>query len=222
MINISDELAEVLARHIWEYPSLFQTGGDVIHSLFFGYQYVWQLGDLVSEFEDEYVDHYGSLEDYLAWSGDDNTWAKDHHTEQYWIHFEVRETALLRAKSHYLTHEAHRVVDHREYDINPPITCLPDDAAGIWVEAHKIALWIVDEYPDYHEYQMIERYKKLEETYFAFAEKIGKYYMPKVKEALEEGRISDVEKFLTRCPDVVTQAYIADAIRQSDTNWKGL
>lgn len=62
------------------------------------------------------------------------------------------------------------------------------------------------------EEELVADYRMKEEVYYAAGKEIGKYFMPLVKEMLDKGDIDGAKLLMRRCPDIVTQAFMMDAI----------
>lgn len=65
-MTMSKELQEVLAKSIWEYPSLYKTGGDVLRHMLcsYGTGYEWKDGELYYPKEWVYKDDMVDFETY--------------------------------------------------------------------------------------------------------------------------------------------------------------
>jgi hypothetical protein len=159
--NISPELAERLESAIYKYPTLYKSGGDVLHHLFVvnGNGYEWTKdGDLVSyPYDNE--DTYENFEIYLDYiskrlsiilSNEDI----ERYAEQYKNITIIRAQTKIRSKDKRL---------HVEYTYPlcqyAKINTMPDNALPIWKEAAEIVREMLEWYPDYYEY---ESWKKLE------------------------------------------------------------
>lgn len=162
--NISDELAEKLAIHIYQYPTLFKTGGDVLNHMFccYGTGYEWNEEGELEEMEYPYVDENINFETFLAdrfkhlppINEKDRLREIKRYADEYSRIVLIRATCNERAKDKRVTYR--QISNMSKYS---PINNIPINVKPVWQEAIDIVKEMIEWYPNHFEY---EEWKKIE------------------------------------------------------------
>ena len=67
-----------------------------------------------------------------------------------------------------------------------------------------------------YEEELVAHYKCAQNNYEKVANKTATYFMKRVQRALKQKDFAKAKEIGSRCPDLVGQAFIADAIRQAE------